>query len=67
MMWAAMGMEPELKPDVSTLTDDAVLAMAELKMDPVQNDRLAELQFRGKTHGLAESEQVELLKLLHMY
>jgi hypothetical protein len=30
-------------------------------MDPVQNDRLAELQTRGKAIGLTEAERVELL------
>ncbi len=55
MMWAAMGMESDVKPDVSTLPDDEVLALAEIKMDPIQNDRLAELQVRGKTQGLTET------------
>ena len=36
-------------------------------MDPVQNDRLAELQTRGKAVGLTEAERVELLSLLHLY
>jgi hypothetical protein len=67
MMWATIGMGSELKAPVSTLTDEDVLALADAKMDPVQNDRLAELQTRGKADGLTEAEQVELLSLLHLY
>jgi hypothetical protein len=36
-------------------------------MDPVQNDRLTELQTRGKANGLTEAERAELLSLLHLY
>lgn len=67
MMWATIGTGPELKPPVSTLTDEDVLALADVKMDPVQNDRLAELQTRGKADGLTEAERAELLSLLHLY
>ena len=67
MMWATIGTGPELEPPVSTLTDEDVLALADAKMDPVQNDRLAELQTRGKADGLTEAERVELLSLLHLY
>lgn len=67
MMWSAMGMEAELIPDVATLTDDEVLALADTKMDPAQNDRLAELQSRGKAEGLTETEQAKLFRLLHLY
>lgn len=66
-MWATMGVGPELAPPVSTLTDEDVLALADTKMDPVKNDRLGELQTRGKANGLTEAERVELLALLHLY
>jgi hypothetical protein len=56
-----------LEPPVSTLTDEEVLALADAKMDPVQNDRLAELQTRGKAVRLTEAERVKLLSLLHLY
>jgi hypothetical protein len=36
-------------------------------MDAVQNQRLGELQRRGKTIGLTEAERYELLVLLHIY
>jgi hypothetical protein len=67
MMWATIGTGPEGEPPVATLTDEEVLALADAKMDPVQNDRLAELQARGKADGLTEMERVELLSLLHLY
>jgi hypothetical protein len=46
-MWPTIGTGPELEAPVSTLTDEDVLALADAKMDPAQNDRLAELQTRG--------------------
>lgn len=67
MVWATIGTGPELEAPISTLTDEDVLALADAKMDPVQNDRLAELQTRGKAVGLTEAERVELLSLLHLY
>jgi len=67
MMWATIEMEPELEPPISTRTDEDVLALAEVKMDAMQNDRLAELQTRGKADGLTEVERAELLPLLHLY
>jgi hypothetical protein len=67
MMWATIGTGQELEAPVATLTDADVLALADAKMDPVHNDRLAELQTRGKADGLTEAERVELLSLLHLY
>jgi hypothetical protein len=67
MIWATIGTGPELEAPVSTLADEDVLALADAKMDPVQNDRLAELQTRGKADGLTEAERVELLSMLHLY
>jgi hypothetical protein len=67
MIWATIEPGPELEAPVSTLTDEEVLALADAKMDPIQDDRLAELQTRGKAAGLTEAERVELLSLLHLY
>jgi hypothetical protein len=67
MMWATIGTEPELELPVATLTDEEVLALADAKMDPIHNDRLAELQMRGKADGLTAAERGELLALLHLY
>jgi len=54
-------------PTLSTLSDAEVLALANSKMDAVQNQRLGELQQRGKTIGLTEAERYELLALLQIY
>lgn len=54
-------------PSVSSLSDAEVLALANSKMDAVQNQRLGELQQRGKTIGLTEAERYELLALLQIY
>ena len=67
LMWATIQMVPEQTSPVSTLSDEAVLALADTKMDPVQNARLGELQTRGKTHELTDAERAELLALLQIY
>lgn len=54
-------------PSVSSLSDAEVLALADSKMDAVQNQRLGELQQRGKTIGLTEAERYELLALVQIY
>lgn len=54
-------------PSVSSLSDAEVMALADSKMDAVQNHRLGELQQRGKTTGLTEAERYELLALLQIY
>lgn len=58
---------PELTPPVSSLTDDEVLDMANLKMPVSQNERLGELQQKGKQESLSEIERTELQALLYIY
>lgn len=67
MMWSTINTLSDLGTHVSLLSDEEVLALADLKMDPVQNERLGELQMRGKAEGLTEAERAELLALLHIY
>jgi hypothetical protein len=67
LMWATIGTVPEFEPPVSTLSDDEVLALTDLKLELVQNERLGELQARGKRQALTEAERAELLALLHIY
>ena len=67
MMWASIGAWPELEPPVSSLSDEEVLVVADAKMDEAQNERLSELQKRGKADTLTETERAELLALLHIY
>jgi predicted DNA-binding antitoxin AbrB/MazE fold protein len=59
--------EGSSNPSVPSLSDTEVLALANSKMDAVQNQRVGELQQRGKTTGLTEAERYELLALLQIY
>lgn len=69
MMWLVWEdtLSSEPFPPVAGLSDAEVLELADLKMDPVQNRRLGELQSRGKTSGLKPAEQFELLGLIRLY
>lgn len=53
--------------DMERLSDEEVLALADLKMDAAQNQRLGYLQAEGKTRGLSFAERYELLALLQIY
>jgi len=53
--------------EVSHLLDADVVELANLKMDAVQNQRLGELQAKGKNTGLTEAEGYELLVLISIY
>ena len=53
--------------EVSHLLDSEVIELAKSKMDAVQNQRLGELQAKGKNTGLTEAEGYELLVLISIY
>jgi hypothetical protein len=53
--------------EISLLSDAEVIELANLKMDVVQNQRLGELQAKGKNTGLTEAEGYELLVLMSIY
>jgi hypothetical protein len=59
--------DSNLYPPVSSLSDDEVRTLSELKLSQNQNDRLGELQAKGKTSDLVEIERYELLSLLQIY
>jgi hypothetical protein len=69
--WLALNLfpstDPNLSPEVSGLSDDDVMTIANLKLSEVQNDRLSELQQRGKTTSLSELDRYELIALLQIY
>lgn len=67
MMWGTTGVASSPDASVLTLSDDAVLALADSKMEAAQNERLGDLQAKGKTSGLTDEERTELLTLLHTY
>jgi hypothetical protein len=52
------------EPPVSELSDNALLELADAKMNEAQNQRLGDLQAKGKTAGLTDAERYELLALL---
>ena len=52
--------------DVTLLSDEAVLALANLKMSSEQNDRYEELSRRSKEEELNQAEQLELLSLMQI-
>lgn len=54
-------------PTIADLSDEAVLELAQAKMDEVQNQRLGDLQAKGKEAGLNVAERYELLSLLQSY
>lgn len=59
--------DTDLYPPVTHLTDQAVLELANLKLSEAQNQRLGELQSKGKSMGICEVECYELLALLQIY
>lgn len=69
MMWPMLEETPwiELDPPAASLSDQEVMELADLKMDPVQNQRLGQLQTKGKAVGLSMAERYELLALLQIY
>lgn len=53
--------------EITHLSDAEVAELANLKMDVIQNQRLGELQAKGKNAGLTETEGYELLVLISIY
>ncbi len=56
----------ELEP-ISNLTDDQVLALTELQMQPAQDKRLSELLDRQQAGLLIEEERLDLKMLMQIY
>lgn len=69
MMWPILEDLPdtELYPPIASLPDPEVLQLADSKMDATQNQRLGQLQTKGKAEGLSEAERYELLALMQIY
>lgn len=68
-LWPAWNALPvtSLYPPLSTLSDREVLLIADMKMSAAQNQRLADLQTKGRITGLSELERHELASLLYVY
>lgn len=69
MIWPTLGNLPDtnIYPPVSNLSDAEVLALADAKMDTIQNQRLGALQEKGKVIGLTTEERYELMALMQIY
>ena len=59
--------DSNLYSPIDHLSDHEVRALAQLKLNLNQNDRLGELQQQGKEGSLSEMERYELLALLQVY
>ena len=59
--------EMSINSNIADISDEEVLELANLKMDVVQNQRLGELQAKGKNTGLTAGERYELLILMSLY
>jgi hypothetical protein len=59
--------DSNLYTPIAQLSDAAVLDLADIKMDVIQNQRLGDLQAEGKVRSLTPSEQYELLALMQIY
>lgn len=59
--------EMSINSSIPDISDEEVLELANFKMDVVQNQRLGELQAKGKNTGLTAGERYELLILMSLY
>ncbi len=69
MMWPTLDEVSNHIDDrrVASLSDSEVLALSEAKMTMRQQERLEELQSKGKEFGLTVEERQELLGLMQIY
>ncbi|HBE19707.1 MAG TPA: hypothetical protein DEG17_24130 [Cyanobacteria bacterium UBA11149] len=69
MLWLTWENLPNthLSQPVTSLSDSEVLMLANAKIDGKQNQRIGELQAKGKMTGLTEAESYELLAMLQIY
>jgi hypothetical protein len=55
------------EPPLSAVSDAEVLALSQMTMDPVQDERLSELLDRQQAGELRADERVELVALMQVY
>lgn len=58
---------PKLEKPVSSLSDEDVLALSEVQMEPTQGQRLSELLEKQREGMLSENTRAELLALMQLY
>jgi len=57
---------PKLK-SLAALSDDEILKLANLQMEPTQDQRLSELLYLQQARDLSENERQELKELMQIY
>lgn len=62
-----LGLDPKISESMSELSDQVVLALADLQMGESQDQRLSNLLDRQQTGSLTEAERVELAALMQVY
>lgn len=69
LMWPLLENLPNqaFVQDMTSLSDQEILALASMKMDETQDFRLETLQTKGKQTGLSEAERYELMALMQIY
>lgn len=69
MMWPTLNVASDIFDDrpVASLSNEEVLALCELKLPWSQQERVEELQSKGKEIGLTAEERQELLQLMQIY
>ncbi len=58
---------PKLENPISSLSDQEVLALSKVRMEPAQGQRLGELLEKQREGELADDERPELLALMQVY
>lgn len=68
MLWLTIEGMPDLaETSVAALSNGQILDLADSKMSEAQNQRLGDLQAKGKAERLNDAERYELLALLQIY
>lgn len=68
MLWLTIEGMPDLaETTVAALSNNEILDLADSKMNKAQNQRLGDLQAKGKAERLNDAERYELLALLQIY
>jgi hypothetical protein len=58
---------PKLEKPVSSLSDEDVLALSQVQMNPLQGQRLSELLKKQREETLTRTSRSELLALVQLY
>lgn len=62
-------LSPQIDPSIpiDTLSDEDVIALAELQMNPKQDTRLSDLLYKQQADDLTDTERTELQMLMRIY